>query len=229
MVVVGYGQIIPQSIIDIPPYGILNVHASLLPKYRGAAPIQWAIANGETETGVTIMRIDAGLDTGDLLAQTSIPIGPHETAPELSKRLAVAGADLLIQSIRAVESGTAHYTRQDNATASYAPVLKKEDGRVDWSLPASVIHNRMRAFTPWPGAYTLFRGQMLRIYSASPVPRSGGGEPGTLEAGKHTLRVICGHESALELREIQLESKKRLGVDAFLNGHNIETGERLGG
>lgn len=229
MVVVGYGQIIPQGIIDIPAHGILNVHASLLPKYRGAAPIQWAIANGETETGVTIMRIDAGLDTGDMLTQTSIAIGHEETAPELSRRLAVAGAELLLESIKSIENEAAVYTPQDNASATYAPVLKKENGKVDWSLPASVIHNRMRGFTPWPGAYTEFRGQTLRIYSASPVAREASSEPGTLETGKRTLRVICGHSSALELKEIQLEGKKRVGVDAFLNGHNIEPGERLGG
>jgi methionyl-tRNA formyltransferase len=229
MVVVGYGQIIPQSIIAIPTHGILNVHASLLPKYRGAAPIQWAIANGETETGVTIMRIDAGLDTGDMLAQRATPIGAEETASELSKRLAAAGAELLIQSIRDIERGNARYTPQDNANATYAPVLKKEDGRIDWSLPASVIHNRMRGFMPWPGAYTTFRGQALRIYNASPITVPFSAEPGTLKTDKRTLRVICGHDSALELGEIQLEGKKRVGVDAFLNGHNIEPGERLGG
>lgn len=229
MVVVGYGQIIPQAIIDIPAHGILNVHASLLPKYRGAAPIQWAIANGEMETGVTIMRIDAGLDTGDMLIQNSLTIGPEETAPELSKRLAEAGAQLLLESIKRIENGTAVYTPQDNNIATYAAVLKKEDGRIDWSLPASVIHNRMRGFTPWPGAYTTFRGQTLRIYDAYPLIQQPGDDPGTLESEKRTLRVICGHDSALELKEIQLEGKKRMGVDAFLNGYNIEPGERLGG
>ncbi|HXE15489.1 MAG TPA: methionyl-tRNA formyltransferase [Bryobacteraceae bacterium] len=229
MVVVGYGQIIPQAIIDIPAHGILNVHASLLPKYRGAAPIQWAIANGETETGVTIMRIDAGLDTGAMLAQNSLTIDPEETAPELSKRLAEAGAQLLLKSIKRIENGAAVYTPQDNTRATYAPVLKKEDGRIDWSLPASVIHNRLRGFTPWPGAYTTFRSQTLRIYDAYPLVRQSSDEPGTLESEKRTLRVICGHNSALELKEIQLEGKKRVGVDAFLNGHNMERGERLGG
>jgi methionyl-tRNA formyltransferase len=229
MVVVGYGQIIPQAVIDIPAHGILNVHASLLPKYRGAAPIQWAIANGETKTGVTIMRIDAGLDTGDMLAQAFTTIGPEETAPELSKRLAESGAALLVESIKHIENGTAVYTPQDNSTATYASVLKKENGKIDWSQPASVIHNRMRGFTPWPGAYTAFRGQTLRIYAASPLVAQAGGEPGTLETEKRKLRVLCGHSSALELKEIQLEGKKRMGVDAFLNGYKIEPGERLGG
>jgi methionyl-tRNA formyltransferase len=229
MVVVGYGQIIPQAIIDIPAQGILNVHASLLPKYRGAAPIQWAIANGEAETGVTIMRIDAGLDTGDMLAQRSMPIRSEETAPHLSKRLAEAGAQLLLESIQSIANETVVYTPQDNSMATYAPVLKKEDGRIDWSLSASVIHNRMRGFTPWPGAYTTFRGQALRIHDAYPLGCQSSDEPGTLESEKRTLRVICGHNSALELKEIQLEGKKRVDVDAFLNGHNIERGERLGG
>jgi methionyl-tRNA formyltransferase len=228
MVVVGYGQIIPQAVIDIPAHGILNVHASLLPKYRGAAPIQWAIANGETKTGVTIMRIDAGLDTGDILAQASTTIGPEETAPELSKRLSDSGAELLVESIKHIENGAAVYKPQDNSSATYAAVLKKEDGKIDWSLPASAIHNRMRGFMPWPGAYTGFRGQTLRIYAASPLATQAGGEPGTLETEKRKLRVICGHGSALELKEIQLEGKKRMGVDAFLNGYKIEPGERLG-
>src|SRR5579885_2532384 len=152
MVVVGYGQIIPQTLIDLPAHGVLNVHASLLPKYRGAAPIQWAIANGETETGVTIMQIDAGLDTGDILLQRSTPIGPDETAPELAARLAPLGAELLIEAIDQIANGTAHPKKQDEQQATYAPLLKKEDGRVDWTRPAGSIYNRLRGFTPWPGA-----------------------------------------------------------------------------
>ncbi len=163
MVVVGYGQIIPQTIIDIPKHGILNVHASLLPKYRGAAPIQWAIANGETETGVTIMQIDAGLDTGDMLLKAKLSIQPDETAPELSARLALLGADALLTAIQQIEAGTSRREKQNNAEATLAPILKKEDGRIDWSRPAPEIYNRLRGFTPWPGAYTSFRGQPLLI------------------------------------------------------------------
>lgn len=228
MVVVGYGQIIPQSIIDIPPRGILNVHASLLPKYRGAAPIQWAIANGETETGVTIMRIDAGLDTGDMLLKWSTAIYPDETAPELSRRLAPVGAELLIDAIKNIESGTAKFEPQDEAQASYAPILKKEDGRVDWSRSAVEIYNRLRGFTPWPGSYTVLRGQTLQIYQARPLEEAGTGEAGTLHAGKRRLLVTCGAGS-LEVLELQIEGKKRMPVDTFLNGYSLKSGERLGG
>jgi methionyl-tRNA formyltransferase len=228
MVVVGYGQIIPQSIIDIPAHGILNVHASLLPKYRGAAPIQWAIANGEAETGVTIMRIDAGLDTGDMLLKWSTAIHPGETAPELSRSLAPAGAELLIDAIKNIEAGTAVFEPQNEAHATYAPILKKEDGRVDWSRPAVEIYNRLRGFTPWPGCYTALHGQTLQIYKATPLEADAGGEPGTLHAEKRRLLVTCGAGS-LELLELQLEGKKRMPIDTFLNGYSLKSGERLGG
>lgn len=228
MVVVGYGQIIPQTIIDIPAHGILNVHASLLPKYRGAAPIQWAIANGDMETGVTIMRIDAGLDTGDMQARHSVAIGPNETAPELSARLALAGASLLIEAIQQIESGTAVYQKQDDEQATLAPILKKEDGRIDWSQSAGTIYNRLRGFTPWPGAYSIFRGQTLQIHGARPVNDPGSGQPGTILADKRTLLVMCGRGS-LELIEVQPEGKKRMSAAAFLNGYSPKTGERLGG
>lgn len=156
MVVVGYGQIIPQTIIDVPKYGILNVHASLLPKYRGAAPIQWAVANGETQTGVTIMQIDAGLDTGDMLLKASVRIAENETAPELSARLAPLGAELLVEVLQQIVTQSVHRLKQDEAEATYAPLLKKEDGLIDWCRPARVIYNRLRGFAPWPGAFTTF-------------------------------------------------------------------------
>src|SRR5437879_2076868 len=165
MVVVGYGQIIPQSIIDIPPRGIINVHASLLPKYRGAAPIQWAIANGETRSGVTTMRIDAGLDTGDMLLKWETEIGPEENALDLGARLADAGAQLLIRTIE--ENPTP--VKQDPAEATYAPILKKEDGSIDWTWNARTIFNRARGFLPWPGAYTMFRGQLLHVWKCRPT------------------------------------------------------------
>ena len=168
MVVVGYGQIIPQDIIDLPPHGILNVHASLLPKYRGAAPIQWAIANGDRETGVTIMQIDAGLDTGDMLLASSLAIGQEETALELGARLAGIGAELLIDAISQIEAGTIERRKQDDAKATIAPVLKKEDGVIQWSRSAPEIYNRLRGFTPWPGAYTTFRENQLLVVRARP-------------------------------------------------------------
>ena len=165
MVVVGYGQIIPKSILDIPPRGIINVHASLLPRYRGAAPIQWAIARGESRTGVTTMRINAGLDTGDMLLQWETEIGPEENAVELGARLAEAGADLLVRTL--AELPTIRPEPQDDAQATLAPILKKEDGKIDWQLPAREILNRIRGFEPWPGGYGFLRGQRLQIGKAS--------------------------------------------------------------
>jgi len=222
MVVVGYGQIVPQSIIDIPPHGIINVHASLLPKYRGAGPVQWAIANGETRTGVTTMRIDAGLDTGDMLLKAETDIGPDETAVELGARLAAMGAGLLIKTLAGIAMIVAQ--KQDPAQATYAPLLKKEDGRIDWRQPAQVIHNRVRGFQPWPGAYTRFRGQQLHIWR-SRVARTESGEPGRLLL--HPLRAVCG-EGALEPIEVQLEGRKRISADAFANGQHITTDDILG-
>ena len=227
MVVVGYGQIIPQQIIDIPRQGILNVHASLLPKYRGAAPIQWAIANGETETGVTIMQIDAGLDTGDMLLKASVPIGSAETAPELSSRLAPLGADLLIEAIHQIEAESAKREKQRNEEATLAPILKKEDGLVEWRRTASEIYNRWRGFNPWPGAYTQFRGQQISITSARPAePRQG--SAGQMFADKRRLFVACGQNTAIELLELQLAGKKRMSAEAFLNGYQLMQDEMLG-
>lgn len=227
MVVVGYGQIIPQSIIDLPKHGILNVHASLLPKYRGAAPIQWAIANGEQETGVTIMRIDAGLDTGDMLLKQSTAIGPDETAPELSARLAPMGANLLLIAIEQIAAGTAQFEKQNNDAATVAPILRKEDGAVDWSWSAQHIYNRVRGFQPWPGAYATFRGQQLNITSARPVPETVVSPAGTLRTSKRRLFVDCGGD-VLELLEVQPAGKKRMPAEAFLNGIKLQEQERLG-
>jgi methionyl-tRNA formyltransferase len=229
MVVVGYGQIIPQQIIDIPRHGILNVHASLLPKYRGAAPIQWAIAHGERETGVTIMRIDAGLDTGDMLLKWTATIEADETAPMLSRRLAPAGATLLLNALSHIEAGTATYEKQNEHEATHAPILKKEDGRVNWSRTAVQIENRLRGFTPWPGAFTTLRGKTLQIFQASVATPMAGVETGTAIVMNRQLFVACGGESALELHELQLEGKKKMSVDAFLNGYGINSGEVLGG
>ena len=157
--------------LDLPPLGNINLHASLLPKYRGAAPIQWAIANGETVTGVTTMRIDAGLDTGDILLQHELPIAPDDTAETLAPRLAAIGADLMVETLRGLQAGSIHPRPQDNSQATLAPILKKEDGLIDFSRSATEIFNRMRGFQPWPGAYTKFRGKNLQILKALPVPR----------------------------------------------------------
>jgi methionyl-tRNA formyltransferase len=223
MVVVGYGQIVPQSILGIPPQGIINVHASLLPKYRGAAPIQWAIARGEKTTGVTTMKIDAGLDTGAMLLKYETEIGPEETAIELGVRLAIAGADLLVQTIDELPQIVPE--PQDNAQATLAPILKREDGRIDWTLSPQEILNRVRGFQPWPGAYGFLRAQRFHVWRGAVANRSLA--PGALLAeGKH-LFAGCG-SGAIELIEIQLEGKKRMAASAFLNGFSIGAGEVLG-
>ncbi len=227
MVVVGYGQIIPQAIIDIPKHGILNVHASLLPKYRGAAPIQWAIASGETETGVTIMQIDAGLDTGDMLLKSATAIGPDETAPELSARLAPKGAQLLLEAIDGLERSTIDREKQNDREATYAPILNKEDGRIDWARSAFEIYNRLRGFTPWPGAYSTFRGLPFLILRAKPLP-DGGSSPGLIQIRDRRLFVGCRNETALDLIEVQPAGKKRMSAEAFLNGYKLSDNERLG-
>lgn len=213
MVVVGYGQIIPQAILDIPPMGIINVHASLLPKYRGAAPIQWAIARGETHTGVTTMKIDAGLDTGDMLLRWETEIGPEETAVDVGNRLAVAGADLLVRTLAELRSIVPQ--KQGEAQATYAPILKKEDGEIDWTTSRQDILNRIRGFVPWPGCYTLWREQRLRIWKAraldAPPP-----PPGWFKRKKGQLIAGTGN-GGLEILEVQLEGKKRMETAAFLN------------
>ena len=228
MVVVGYGQIIPQAILDLPPLGIVNVHASLLPKYRGAAPIQWAIANGELITGVTTMRIDAGLDTGDMLLKWQTSIGPQETAPALSERLASAGAALLVDTLRGMEAGTIQPQPQPHSEATYAPILRKEDGRIDWHWTASQIDCRVRGLQPWPGCTTRFRGQDLRLWRACVRQENTGELPGTVLPYPKLFCVACGQGSVLELQEVQLEGKKQMTVSAFLNGHPAVMGERLG-
>ena len=227
MVVVGYGQIIPQSIIDLPAHGIINVHASLLPRYRGAAPIQWAVVNGETVTGVTTMRIDAGLDTGDMLLRAETAIGAEETALELGNRLAVMGADLLIETLAGIEAGTLVPEKQDPSQATLAPILKKEDGSIDWRAPAAAIHNRVRGMLPWPGAYTKFRGQALHIWK-SRVVGDASGQVGQLRRAGRAVQVICGGGTALELLELQLEGKKRIGGEAFANGQRLQENESFG-
>lgn len=231
MVIVGYGQIIPQNIIDIAPLGMINVHASLLPELRGAAPIQWAIARGLAQTGVTTMRIDAGLDTGDMIDQWATPIGPDETAPELSFRLAEAGATILLQTLSKLRIGEARPVPQDHARATWAPILKKEDGRIDWRSPAHQIHNLIRGFQPWPGAHTVFRGQSLHLWRArlaghkvfspefNPAPGAIVQDQGVFAMG--------GDGAALELLEVQLEGRKRMPAEVFANGHRLTQNDVL--
>ena len=225
MAIVGYGQIIPQAILDIPPRGIINVHASLLPKYRGAAPIQWAIARGESVTGVTTMKIDAGLDTGDILLKWETPIGPDETAVELGDRLAKAGADLLVDTLRQLDSIAP--VPQNDAQATLAPILKKEDGHISWSMSAREIHNRIRGFQPWPGGYSFLRGTRFHVWrSQIAAPASGATAVGRLRADQGRLFAGCG-QGELELLEVQMEGKKRIDARAFLNGFALQEEETL--
>jgi len=226
IIVVGYGRIIPQWMIDLPALGNLNVHASLLPKFRGAAPIQWAIANGEAVTGVTTMRIDAGLDTGDILLQRDLPIRAEDTAETLAPRLATIGAELMIETLRGLHAGTVKSRPQDHSRATLAPILKKEDGRIDFQRPATDIWNRLRGFQPWPGAFTAFRGKSLHVWSARPVAMEVPG--GTIRMEGHLALAGCASGTALELIEVQVEGKKRMSGRDFVNGYRPYNGEVLG-
>jgi methionyl-tRNA formyltransferase len=226
IVVVGYGRIIPQWMIELPRLGNINLHASLLPKYRGAAPIQWAIAMGETVTGVTTMRIDAGLDTGDILLQKEMAIAPEDTAETLAPRLAAIGADLMVETLRGLGAGRIQPRRQDHSQATLAPILKREDGLVDFQRTAAEIVNRLRGFQPWPGAFTSFRGKQVQIWAARPV--SATIPPGEMKVEGDRLLIGCVGNSALELLEVQLEGKKRMAARDFVHGYRPKPGERLG-
>jgi methionyl-tRNA formyltransferase len=228
IIVVGYGRIIPQWMIALPRLGNLNLHASLLPKYRGAAPIQWAIANGETNTGVTTMRIDAGLDTGDILLQQQVSISPEDTSETLGPKLASIGADLMIETLRGLETAKVQPVPQDHSRASLAPILKKEDGRMDFSRTAGELSNRLRGFQPWPGAFTTFRAKNLHIQRAQPAQGSAMLKPGALAVEGGRLLVSCGERTSLELIELQMEGKRRMAAHEFINGYRLNTGDRLG-
>jgi methionyl-tRNA formyltransferase len=226
IIIVGYGRIIPQWMLDLPPLGNINLHASLLPKYRGAAPIQWAIARGETVTGVTTMKIDAGLDTGDILLQQEVPIRSDDTAETLAPKLAGVGATLTVETLRGLETSAIHPRKQDNAQSSLAPILKKEDGLIDFSRPAAEILNRMRGFQPWPGAYSKFRGKTLQIWRAIALDRRLSSS--ALQVEGERLFVGCGLSTTIELFELQLEGKKRTSAADFLRGYRPLPGEKLG-
>jgi len=229
IVVVAYGHILPKWMIDLPRLGCINLHASLLPKYRGAAPIQWSLIRGETVTGVTTMRIDVGLDTGDILLKRELPIQDDDTSETLGEGLSQVGADLMVETLRRLEQGDLQAQPQDHPQATLAPILKKEDGRIDWNLPALEIWNRIRGLRPWPVAYTRFRGKNLHIWAAS-RPAAGEGvqlDPGLLIAEHGRLRVVCGQGTVLEAKEIQLEGRKRMPARDFLNGTKIAPGEKV--
>jgi len=249
VVIIAYGQIIPARLIAIPRLGWINLHGSLLPKYRGAAPIHWAIASGETRTGLTTMQIDAGLDTGPVLLKYETEIAPDETAPQLYARMAQAGAPLMVETLRGLEHGTITPVLQDNSQATLAPPLKKEDGRINWQLPAQQIYNRIRGFQPWPGAFTQFRGKQCAIWGKPAPDQSapsgatvGAGlrpapaapthadreTPGTVSAKSGNVDITCGEGTALRLEFVQLEGRKRVTAREFANGARLVSGQCFG-
>jgi methionyl-tRNA formyltransferase len=236
VVIIAYGQIIPARLLPIPKLGWINLHASLLPKYRGAAPINWAIVNGETKTGVTSMRIDAGMDTGGILLQKEMEIGATETAPELTARMSELGAPLMVETLRGLATGVLFPRAQDSALASNAPLLKKEDGRINWSLPALEIFNRIRGLAPWPGAYTSFRGQACHILgepaskelSEQHAQSGKPGGPGSLVVSKREVTVVCGGTTYLRLLSVKLEGRKHVSATEFANGAHLYPGEHFG-
>ncbi len=226
IIVVGYGRIIPQWMIDLPPLGNINLHASLLPKYRGAAPIQWAIARGEKVTGVTTMRIDAGLDTGAILLQRELSLHANDTSETVAPRLADIGAELMVQTLRELEAGKIQPRPQEHTHATLAPILKKEDGRILFFWSAHEIVNRMRGFRPWPGAFTTFRGKTLNVLAAEGVGRDI--PEGQLVVEADLVLVGCGENTSLALTEVQMDGKKRMSARDFVNGYRIKSGDKLG-
>jgi len=227
IVIIAYGQIIPARLLPIPRLGWINLHASLLPKYRGAAPIQWAIASGETVTGNTTMRIDAGMDTGEMLLQEELRIGAEEAAPELAGRLAEMGAPLMAKTLRGLARGELLGRAQNHAEATLAPMLKREDGRIEWTRTAGEIFSRMRGFAPWPGAYTEFRGQTCHL-RGKPLAGAAVGEPGTILVEKDLVRVVCGGGSRLEITNVKQEGRKEISAGEFVRGARVKAGERFG-
>jgi methionyl-tRNA formyltransferase len=249
IVIIAYGQIIPARLLTVPKLGWINSHASLLPKFRGAAPIQWAIANGENATGITTMRIDAGMDTGEILLQQQTPIGSNETTPQLAARLAEISAPLMADTLRALRDATLQPKPQIHENATLAPLLKKEDGRIDWSLPAQAIYNRMRAFIPWPGSYSTFRNSSCHLSSTDnpvyPGPlgvcapnestaqlrRSAESQPpplpGTISLQNANLLVCCGQKTLLQVSCVKLEGRKQISAQEFVNGNHVQDGERF--
>ncbi|HEV2423455.1 MAG TPA: methionyl-tRNA formyltransferase [Terriglobia bacterium] len=227
IVVAAYGHIIPGWMIQLPRFGCINLHASLLPKYRGAAPVPWAIIRGENVTGVTTMKIGPGLDTGDILLQHQTEIGPEDTTETVLERLSIAGAGLMAETLHALSHGQIAPRPQDDSASTLAPMLKKEDGRIDWSLPAHEIERRVRGLRPWPGAYTSFRGKGLQIWRASVAAGLLQAEPGTLSARDGKALASCGQGTALELVEVQMEGRRRVPASDFLNGVRLEAGEKF--
>lgn len=229
VLVVAYGRIIPQWMLELPRFGNINLHGSLLPKYRGAAPIQWAIASGEAVTGVTTMRLDAGLDTGDVLLAQVVPVGQEETAVEVYERLALVGSVLMVRTLEGLREGTVMAEVQDHGQATLAPILKREDGWIDFGRTAQQIYDRWRGFQPWPGAHTTLRGKKLIVARMRVVMHPEAGESGVLRVEGDSMLVGCGDGTMIGLDEVQMEGKKRMTAAEFLRGYQVKSGERLGG
>jgi methionyl-tRNA formyltransferase len=229
IIVVAYGRLIPGWMLSLPRFGNLNLHGSLLPKYRGAAPIQWAVANGETVTGVTTMRLDEGMDTGDMLLRRELPIGPADTAEELFPRLSEIGAPLMVETLARLQAGTITPQKQDSSLATLAPLLTREDGRVDPTRTAQFIYDRWRGFQPWPGAWTTVRGKKLTLHQLVISPSAPQrGEPGVFRVGGDRLFFAAGEGGVLEVTELQAEGKRRMPAADLLRGHGVVDGDRLG-
>ena len=228
ILVVAYGRIIPQWMLELPKHGNINLHGSLLPKYRGAAPIQWAVASGEVVTGVTTMRLDAGLDTGDMLLAQVVPIGQEETAVDVYGCLAPVGAALMVETLCGLEAGSLFAQVQDHSLATLAPILTREDGWIDFSRTAKQSYDRWRGFQPWPGAHTILRGKKLIVQRMHVVSGDGDGEAGVLMVRDGALLVACGGGTVLGLDDVQMEGKRGMGADEFLRGYQVRSGERVG-
>ncbi len=235
IIVVAYGRILPPWMLDLPRFGCLNGHASLLPRWRGAAPIQWAIAAGDAETGVTTMRLDAGLDTGPMLLRRAVPITPDAAAPDLFRTLAPLAAQLMVETLAGLQAGTIQPDSQDDALATHARPLTRDDAVIDWAQPAAVIHARFRGFQPWPGAFTVMRGKKLIVHAmrttsarALSTPLAGNVVETNAEIACPGMLVACGDGNILSLDEIQMEGRKRMAAADFLRGHQVRAGEQLG-
>jgi len=228
IVVVAYGRIIPQWMLDLPRHGNINLHGSLLPKYRGAAPIQWSVANGETVSGVTTMRLDAGLDTGPMLLAQAVPVGEEETAVDVYENLAEVGAPLMVETLRRLDAGELFPEVQDHSLATHAPILTRDDGRIDFSRTAKQICDRWRGFQPWPGAFTSLGGKKLIVHRLHVVQHPESVAPGIIHLHEGRMLVGCGGSSVIELDEVQLEGKRRMVAAELMRGYQINSGERLG-
>jgi methionyl-tRNA formyltransferase len=226
IVVVAFGQFLPKALLELPRLGCVNVHASLLPRYRGAAPIHWAVMNGETTTGVTTMYMDIGMDTGDMILTAEVAIGPDDTTGEVHDRLKALGAEVLSDTLARLADGTAPRTPQDGAAATYAPLLTRAVERIDWTRPAAAVHNQVRGLSPWPGAYCLHAGRTFKVWrSELAAPASGGGQPGRVVAADDAGAVVLTGTGAVRLTEVQPENRRRMGMGEYIRGYGLTVGE----